>query len=563
MFGYVSVGGDMTCDRWEGTLAKADPVYTGGFTPHLAEENPQSLIDLLEALEPAYKSNGKLYLISHGKTRYNQPGQPKDKVQGWKNIPLDATGRQQARKIGKFLKNQGVEELYSSDLNRAKQTAEIAGSQLGLDPKTDDSYRPWNLGELAGHSSDEAVPKLKGYMDSPDEGVPGGESFNDFKDRFIPALEKLLKRADTGRTIALVTHSRNIELAQGWIGGRGPRKSVDEKAISQDTVNPAVIMVVSGGKLGKVEDFTKTQANPAEVYLRVNGMTRVPDGRLSYRMVTRDGHYVGRTAPTTVRARKGEVLKVQANDFLQDVNGDIQWMNPEVVSHYDDSPHSFKELEAIAGGILKDGAPGVAGDIPDSPDVGSSPSAEMADVGALAAPEGPTSNSVHVNVPLKNISVAYANKRYPYQIQKADRHRQLLYGVVLEPNVLDSQDDYMLPDQVEKAAHTYMKKVARGKATVSKLQHRAPGFFKSKPGVVPVESYISPIDFSYDGKEMVKKGTWVMVLHVEDPKIWQDVLDGNYTGLSIGGTGIRQEMTVPDEIREGYMAGQQPSDWFR
>lgn len=307
-----------------------------------------------------------------------------------------------------------------------------------------------------------------------------------------------------------------------------------------------------------VKAFLKGQARPNTLHLRVNGMTRLPSGHISYRMTTRDGHYVGRTNPTHYKARKGDVLKVQANDFLQDANGDFAWTNAHVMSHYTDSAHSLKEIEALAGGELEmekeNPAPGPAGDIPAANDMGSSSS----------MPSGPTLASVHIDAPLPNVSLFYGNRKLKYKVQKASQHKQLIYGVVLEPDVLDSQNDYMFSSQVERAAHNYMKKGLRGKATVSKLQHRKLGFFKNKPSVVPVESFIAPTDFSYDGKEMVKKGTWVMVLHVEDPDVWDDVLAGHYTGLSIGGTGIRQEMKVPqDEGSDGLGGYPSPENWFK
>lgn len=207
--------------------------------------------------------------------------------------------------------------------------------------------------------------------------------------------------------------------------------------------------------------------------------------------------------------------------------------------------------------LEKDTAAGPAGSIPpasDAYDFGGMPSQQT-----LSA-MGPTISSVHVPAPLKNISISYAGQKKKFKVTKADKQKQLIYGVVLEPNVMDSQEDYMLPDHVEQAAHTYMKKVVRGKASVSKLQHRTQGFFKGKASVVPVQSFIAPTDFSYDGKETVRKGTWVMVLHCEDSNVWQDVMDGKYTGLSIGGTGIRQSMTIPPQERE--LMTSQPSDWF-
>lgn len=527
------------------------------------------------AWDKVQKANGSLYMVSHAKTRYNRPGQPHDVVQGWRDIPLDNTGKVQAKKLGKFFKDAGVEEIYASDLKRAKQTADIAARECGASVKADRSYRPWNLGSFAGHSSADVIPKLTPYMTTKaDEPVDGGESFNEYKGRFVPALEKLLKQADGGKTIALVTHSRNVELAQGWIGGKGPRSKIDTSAIEADKIDPATVFKIDAGKKMSVKEVvTKGQAHAAILHLRVNGVLRHPDGGNVYRMVTRDGHYVGRTNSSRMKAKKGDILKVQAADFAQDADGDYRWLNPNVAGAYTDAAHSWKELEALAGGrLVKDFAPGAG-----APPAGDSPmgSSEMPSAGTLAAMTpaatsevpvgsmGPTLQSVHRNKPLKDLSVAYMNANVKLRVHKADGYKQLVYGVVLEPNALDSQDDFMLPDQVEKAAHGYLKKVARGKATVTKLQHQAKSFFRDKPGVVPVESYIAPVDFTLDGKEMVKKGTWVMCVHVEDHDVWQDVLAGKYTGFSIGGSGIRRSMHVPPDVLErSFIANPQASDWF-
>jgi len=320
---------------------------------------------------------------------------------------------------------------------------------------------------------------------------------------------------------------------------------------------------------GQLIELFKGQAKPATLNLRVHGMHHAPQGQLIYRMETRDGHYVGKTNPTKHRAKKGDILTIAANDFATDGSGDLAWLNPNVVSHYTDTAHSWKELQALAGGaVVKDTAPGPAGDLPSAAgDSGAGdllPSEQtLESMGAAASggdlPVGPTLSSVHVNRPLKDISVGYMGRTKKLRVSKADQVKQLVYGVVLEPNTLDSQDDYMLPNQVEKAAHNYLKKAVRGKSSVSKLQHRKPGFFKNKPSVVPVESFIAPVDFTYDGKEMIKKGTWVLVLHVEDKQIWSDVMAGKYTGLSIGGSGIRQSYNVP--VPSDFMGHLEPEDW--
>jgi hypothetical protein len=84
------------------------------------------------------------------------------------------------------------------------------------------------------------------------------------------------------------------------------------------------------------------------------------------------------------------------------------------------------------------------------------------------------------------------------------------------------------------------------------LQHRRRGFKRDKPSIIPVESFIAPIDFSYDGKEMIKKGSWVLAMHVEDEQLWQDFVNGKYTGFSVGGFGVRQSMHNAD-VPHGYI----------
>ena len=286
-------------------------------------------------------------------------------------------------------------------------------------------------------------------------------------------------------------------------------------------------------KVGKVANV--------ELHLRVVGMQTHPSGQRVYRLATRDGHYVGRTNPSRVRALKGDVLKVQAAHLRMTQAGDVDWTNVEVAGTSAARRANSRRdlLDRVNYGetpdmtlLGKDGVP---------------PAGDEGDVDPEAAkniPLGPTANSVHVDSPMPTISVYYGRKPKRLKVVKAfGGMQQLIYGIVLEPDVIDSQGDFVPGPHVEKAAHNYMKKVARGRASVSKLQHRLPAFRRDKPSVVPVESFIAPVDFTYPGsKEPVKRGSWVMVVHVEDPQIWQDVLDGHYGGFSIGGTGKRERV---------------------
>lgn len=117
---------------------------------------------------------------------------------------------------------------------------------------------------------------------------------------------------------------------------------------------------------------------------------------------------------------------------------------------------------------------------------------------------------------------------------KADRAKQLVYGIVLEPHKVDSQGDWEDHGDIEKAAHRYLGQTFRdGVTDLVNLQHRW-----AAPGVYPVESYVAPADFTLNGEE-VRKGSWVLVVKVENPTTWQEVMDGHWGGLSVEGTGRR------------------------
>lgn len=117
-------------------------------------------------------------------------------------------------------------------------------------------------------------------------------------------------------------------------------------------------------------------------------------------------------------------------------------------------------------------------------------------------------------------------------ILKADIEKQIVYGVILAPDEVDSQDDWMPADEIEKTAHAYL-----AKSRVVGAQH------EEQMQAVPVESYIAPQDLQWDGQygpQTVKKGSWVMAVKVLDPDHWQKVKSGEYTGFSIGGMGVRE-----------------------
>jgi DNA adenine methylase len=110
-------------------------------------------------------------------------------------------------------------------------------------------------------------------------------------------------------------------------------------------------------------------------------------------------------------------------------------------------------------------------------------------------------------------------------VEKAEEEERIVFGVVLEPNEVDAQGDTISEDEIRQTAHEWLAKYQnRG------LMHR-----KLVNGKVRIyESYIAPANLTIGGQK-VKKGTWLLMYHVPDDEIWQQVKSGKLRGFSMGG----------------------------
>lgn len=161
-----------------------------------------------------------IYLVRHGKTKLNNDNNvSEDRIRGWMDVPLSEEGIQDAKDVASYLKGMGISKIYSSDLSRAKETADIISKAIGAPVEYySKDFRPWNLGDLQGKSSKEAQPEMEKYAEwTPDKKVTGGESFNDFKSRFLGSIEKIMADLEKNPDkIAIVSHFRNLKLAEAW-----------------------------------------------------------------------------------------------------------------------------------------------------------------------------------------------------------------------------------------------------------------------------------------------------------------------------------------------------------
>ena len=118
--------------------------------------------------------------------------------------------------------------------------------------------------------------------------------------------------------------------------------------------------------------------------------------------------------------------------------------------------------------------------------------------------------------------------------------KQIVYGIVLEPEVYDSQEDIYSADEIENAAHLYLE-------NFQQIGHMHQTMLPGE-SVRIVESYIAPCDFTMGG-EAVKAGAWVVAVHCLNDDLWAQVKNGELTGFSIGGWA--QRVPVATENADG------------
>ena len=148
----------------------------------------------------------QMVVVRHGETVWNAAGRQQGQLGG----ELSPMGVRQAEAIGEALAGQTFHALYTSDLGRAAQTAEIIGARLGLEPIPEPGLRERHLGILQGLTIAEFAQRLptehaRLRSDDPDYAIPGGESVRERHERHVRCTETLAER-HAGQRLLLVAH---------------------------------------------------------------------------------------------------------------------------------------------------------------------------------------------------------------------------------------------------------------------------------------------------------------------------------------------------------------------
>ncbi|HUF75932.1 MAG TPA: histidine phosphatase family protein [Longimicrobiales bacterium] len=147
----------------------------------------------------------RIYFVRHGQSEWNAI----QRFQGQWNSDLSELGRRQAEQTGRLLADLGIQALFASPLDRARQTAEIVNRHLRLPVAFDDRIKEWDCGDWSGHLREDVLSRWPQEWAARQADMfhyrgPKCENYPDMFERARPFVAEL-ERHEAER-IAVVSH---------------------------------------------------------------------------------------------------------------------------------------------------------------------------------------------------------------------------------------------------------------------------------------------------------------------------------------------------------------------
>ncbi len=173
----------------------------------------------------------KLVLLRHGQSQWNL----ENKFTGWKDVPLTEQGINEAKTAGYLIKKNNLKfhNIFSSTLQRANKTAEIAIKELGIKDLSDTnqflyvrdkSLNERDYGDLVGLNKSETAEKFGKdqvhiWRRSFDIPPPNGESLKNVVERVSPYFEKKIEPLlVNNKNILIVAHGNSLRAIMIKVG---------------------------------------------------------------------------------------------------------------------------------------------------------------------------------------------------------------------------------------------------------------------------------------------------------------------------------------------------------
>lgn len=169
-----------------------------------------------------------IYVMRHGSTVLDVDR----RSDGWLDMPLSDEGRLGLMDAQQYLKTKPIKTVFSPDLKRTQETANIIKSGTMSDPKmvSANEARTWNLGMIAGMKKRYGRPEVQKLIDDPTTAPKGGESFNTFKGRFMTWFNKNVANAKT--PVLFVGSGSNLRLLGQELLGDPDELDLDEGGLA-------------------------------------------------------------------------------------------------------------------------------------------------------------------------------------------------------------------------------------------------------------------------------------------------------------------------------------------
>jgi broad specificity phosphatase PhoE len=190
-----------------------------------------------------------ILLVRHGETDWNR----ERRFQGQADIPLNETGREQARRLAETFGGEPFSAVYTSPLLRARETAEIIALPRGLPVEPEEALLEIDVGSWAGLTTADVEARFaEGYRVWKEwrSGWENGESYDELGRRVVAGLVRIAAEHPDG-TVLAVTHGGPIRSAVAAANGI-PYTSV-RSAIGEIENGAVVRIAVRDGRIERVD----------------------------------------------------------------------------------------------------------------------------------------------------------------------------------------------------------------------------------------------------------------------------------------------------------------------
>jgi broad specificity phosphatase PhoE len=203
----------------------------------------------------------RVIFIRPGETQWNRLG----RWQGQVAVPLNDHGKMQAKRLARFIRAIGIQALYTSDLRRAVETAEILSETLGFEIVPDSRLRERHIGLWQGLTLEEVQAwypeEYKSLRGNPDAyQVEGGEAREVVAKRMKAAFDEIVGRP--GDIIGIVSHTTAIRALLDAV-------IPNVNALAMDFSNMSVTSIAkddgSDWRIVQRNDVTHLEGMPTEI----------------------------------------------------------------------------------------------------------------------------------------------------------------------------------------------------------------------------------------------------------------------------------------------------------